>query len=473
MKRLSAKSYIAALVGAGCLFGACGEDRTYQFVEKTERCQWIYDVMSQWYLWNNEMAKPDDTQFFGEPEAFFKKLIVSKDKYSYMETTGGDEEAASEDTRVIDLRSSYGMDFALYIDPVTQSQSSPERVARVLYVLPGSPAYEAGVKRGQWITAIAGHPLSTANYLGLVSGPSTTLVTSVLDFSNPDSLYWQEGQTVEIAASRHMEDNPFYVDSIYKVRDRRVAYLMYNRFSTGPDDTGNETQYNAQMRTIFQRFKGEQPTDFILDLRYNPGGYLSCAQVLASLMAPANAMGKIFCKLEFNETQAAQRNEVYLFDESLTGGANLDLGRVYIITSNLTASASESIINGLAPFMGAEKIVLVGEQTEGKNVASLSFKSPYDYTLHPIVATVYNGNGESNYANGFAPTIRVDELQSITPFYPLGDTREIMLNAALSAIIDDAKKEEDTRAVGAPLLPSPELTSLSLEAPVVEVKGEY
>ena len=102
--------------------GACGEDRTYQFIEKTERCQWIWDVMSQWYLWNGEMTEPDDTQFFGEPESFFKRLIVSKDKYSYFEST-----ATDESTRSIDLRSSYGMDFALYIDPVTQSQSAPGR----------------------------------------------------------------------------------------------------------------------------------------------------------------------------------------------------------------------------------------------------------------------------------------------------------------------------------------------------------
>jgi len=122
--------------------------------------------------------------------------------------------------------------------------------------------------------------------------------------------------------------------------------------------------------------------------------------------------------------------------------------------------------------MGAENVILVGSRTEGKNVASLSFKSPYDYTLHPIVATVFNGNGESDYANGFLPTVQVDELQSIAPLYPLGDMRELMLNAALSSIVSDAK-QEDTRAVGAHHLPSPLLTSFSLGTPVVEVKEEF
>lgn len=467
MKKFSTKKYMAALaMGAGLLCGACGEDRTYQFVEKTERCQWIYDIMTEWYLWADEMPKPSDAQFFGDPETFFKKLIVSKDKYSYMEKKGDAEEGA---TRAINLTSSYGIDFALYVDPVTQSQSSPERVARVLYVLPGSPADVAGVKRGQWITGIGDVSLTTENYFGLINGPATTLVTSELNYSNPDSLYWQAGKTLSLAPSRHMEDNPFYVDTVYQVHGRRVAYLMYNRFSTGPDDTGNETQYNTQMRSIFQRFKAQEPTDFILDLRYNPGGYLTCAQVLASLMAPAEAMGKIFCKLEYSDTEDFHRGEVFLFDEKLTAGAGLGLSRVYIITSSLTASASESIINGLIPFLGKENVILVGSRTEGKNVASLTFNSPYDYILHPIVATVYNGNGESDYANGFEPTVPVDELMSIAPLYPLGDVRELMLNTTLSTILVNAKKEE-TRTSSFPIisLPAPETTSISLQ-PVVEM----
>ena len=143
-------------------------------------------------------------------------------------------------------------------------------------------------------------------------------------------MIWEETEAVEIEASHHMEDNPFYVDTIYQVRGNKIAYLMYNRFSTGPNDTGNETQYNAQMRSIFAKFKSQEVTDVILDLRYNPGGYLSCAQVLASLLAPESAFGKIFCTLKFNENNAT-RNEVMILEKSLTGGANMNLKRLYII----------------------------------------------------------------------------------------------------------------------------------------------
>ena len=148
------------LMGAGWMCGACGEDRTPEFVEKTERCQWIHDVMSQWYLWCDEMPQVSDALYFGNPETFFKKLIVSKDKYSYIEMTG---DATGTTSRAINLSSSYGIDFALYVDPVIGSQSAPERMARVLYVLPQSPAEVAGIRRGDWITAVGGETLTTKN----------------------------------------------------------------------------------------------------------------------------------------------------------------------------------------------------------------------------------------------------------------------------------------------------------------------
>ena len=49
-------------------------------------------------------------------------------------------------------------------------------------------------------------------------------------------------------------------------------------------------------------------------------------------------------------------------------------------------------------------VYLLGEQTEGKNVGSVTFTDDkYDYELHPIVCQIFNAKGQSNYAKGFAP----------------------------------------------------------------------
>ena len=53
---------------------------------------------------------------------------------------------------------------------------------------------------------------------------------------------------------------------------------------------------------------------------------------------------------------------------------SLNLNKVYIITSNRSASASELVINGLSPYID---VVQVGDNTYGKNVGGPA--AVYDY----------------------------------------------------------------------------------------------
>ena len=113
--------------------------------------------------------------------------------------------------------------------------------------------------------------------------------------------------------------------------------------------------------------------------------------------------------------------------------------------------------------MGNENIILVGTQTEGKNVASISFNKSAEYglILHPIVARVYNGDGESDYANGFPPTYEIDELQFIDDYRPLGDTDEIMLNSTLAIIFGQVPSETRVTSSLRPTPLRPVYTSIS------------
>lgn len=83
--------------------------------------------------------------------------------------------------------------------------------------------------------------------------------------------------------------------------------MVYNEFSTGPNNQATDTEYREQMKQIFARFKGQSPDAFILDLRYNPGGYLSCATDLGSYLAPAADLGKVFCTTLYNDISDPQK----------------------------------------------------------------------------------------------------------------------------------------------------------------------
>ena len=427
------------------LLTSCGEDRTGEFYALIEDRMWIEEVMRENYLWAEDMPvieKEDD--YFQEPATFFKKLLSKnalngkEDKYSYMEET---KEASR--TLTLDRASTYGMEFILTSDP---TGTTAHTFARVLYVLPDSPAQKAGIERGDWISAINEERITNDNYEKLTQGGNVSLTrTRITPLENGPG--WQVSKDVlNVGASVAMEINPFLVNKVWEVDGQKIAYLVYNEFSTGPNNEGTESAYNEQMKQIFAQFKAQSPDAFILDLRYNNGGFLQCAQALGSLLAPATAMGQNFANLTFN-AKANPQVIRYSFDTQYAD-ANLNLNKIYILTGQYTASASEVIINGLIPYLGAENVVLIGTKTEGKNVAMTSFKNEtHGLTLWPVIAYVSNANNEGDYSEGFQPTYHLDE-NNIIRWYPLGNPEEYLLKNTLSLITTGTLSDESTTENG-------------------------
>lgn len=426
-------TYIA-LTALTLLLTSCGEDRTGEFYALIEDRMWIEEVMRENYLWAEDMPViENEDDYFQEPSTFFKNMLSKNaldgkgDKYSYMEETKVETEEKTR-SMMLDRTSTYGMEFLLTGDP---TGTTAHTFARVLYVLPDSPAEEAGIKRGDWISTIDQERITTDNYKQLIQGGVISLKRNQL-VQNENGLTWQVRDSLNVGPSATMEINPFFLNKVFEVEGQKIAYLVYNEFATGPNNEGTESVYDEQMKQIFAQFKAQSPDAFILDLRYNNGGFLQCAQALGSLLAPASAMGKDFVNLTFN-AQASPQVIRYPFDKNYAD-ANLNLDKVYILTGGQTASASEAVINGLIPYMGAENVVLIGTKTEGKNVAMQQFKNEtHGLTLWPVVAFVANANDEGNYSEGFNPHHELDENKQ-THWYPLGDPEEYLLKNTLSLI---------------------------------------
>ena len=426
-------TYIA-LTALTLLLTSCGEDRTGEFYALIEDRMWIEEVMRENYLWAEDMPViENEDDYFQEPSTFFKNMLSKNaldgkgDKYSYMEETKVETEEKTR-SMMLDRTSTYGMEFLLTGDP---TGTTAHNFARVLYVLPDSPAEEAGIQRGDWISTIDQERITTDNYKQLIQGGVISLKRNQL-VQNENGLTWQVRDSLNVGPSAMMEINPFFLNKVFEVEGQKIAYLVYNEFATGPNNEGTESVYNEQMKQIFAQFKAQSPDAFILDLRYNNGGFLQCAQALGSLLAPASAMGKDFVNLTFN-AQASPQVIRYPFDKNYAD-ANLNLDKVYILTGGQTASASEAVINGLIPYMGAENVVLIGTKTEGKNVAMQQFKNEtHGLALWPVVAFVANANDEGNYSEGFNPHHELDENKQ-THWYPLGDPEEYLLKNTLSLI---------------------------------------
>ncbi len=420
MNRISKYSFIRlCTVVVLFIFASCGEDRSGEYAELTQEDRWIEQQMQNIYLWYYDMPTVKEENYFAEPKEFFESLLSTKcrdgegDHFSYFESDKTDN-SATDNSLLIDETSSYGFDFMIYNDP---TGTTAHKMARVLFVLPDSPADEAGLKRGDWILKVRGINVTDNNYGYLLQGGATTLTTASLNSTTEEGeivLSWGEETTLEIGASRQVTSNPFYKVEVFSQSGKNIGYLMYDHYSPGPTDTS--TEYNEKMKQIFGDFKSRGVNEFILDLRYNPGGVMSCITELCSFLAPVQNLGQPLFSLQYNNLNT-NRNTTSHLNANLAA-QNLGLNTLYVITSPYTASASETTIYCLKPYMDVK---VIGSTTVGKNVASLGIASPYNFTLHPIVATIYNCKNQSDYENGIRPDYFYNEFSNTDPLGEIGD----------------------------------------------------
>jgi hypothetical protein len=295
----------------------------------------------------------------------------------------------------------------------------------IAYVLKGSPGEKAGLKRGDIILKVDDQTITNSNYTTILS--NQTLKLGLGDFAN--DAFVSNGKSVTVTKVQ-LQTNPILADTIIAWSGKKVGYLAYSQFLTSFDDS---------LRAIFGRFKSAGVNELVLDFRYNGGGYVVSSDLITNLTVKdaAARVGKLMNKKVFNAGYTAylEKNEGASAFETLFKSEPNNLGtlnRVFVLTAGNTASASELVINNLKPFM---EVILIGENTYGKNVGSFSISHPtkkWDYGLQPISFLTENANKESNYGtvSGFTPNYILKD--NVLPYKTLGNPGETYLSKALS-----------------------------------------
>ncbi|MEO1657049.1 MAG: S41 family peptidase [Pseudomonadota bacterium] len=408
---------------------------------------WLRSWTEETYLWNDEVPDLDPATFSNRVD-YFNRL-----KTSAIEPSGEDRDDFhfSQPTEEF-LEQRNSAPTASYGVSYQASSTTVPRDFRVRYTDPGTPAAEevgglAKFVRGAVILTVDGVDLvnatSDADIDTLNAGlfPQTAGETHVFEVLDPGAA---TSRFVTLV-SEDLASDPVNTVEVISTPTGNVGYILFNTFSPFSSE--------AEIVNAMQQLQAANVTDLVLDLRYNGGGLLAIASQLSYMIAgPSFTAGRTFEDLQFNDDAGGVNPVTFETDNSIpfyntTLGFSVDAGislpvlninRVFVLSTDDTCSASESVINGLR---GVDfQVILIGNTTCGK---------PYGFyptdncgeTYYTIQFQGVNDKGFGGYADGFAPSdqgnpafgvvvpgcIVADDLGD-----PLGDENEALLGTALA-----------------------------------------
>lgn len=387
---------------------------------------WVYDQMKEWYLWADllpEKAKTDLTLVTGKDgEDDVKKYYF----YSILNDYPNTDRFSWIRENIVDLTNSlsgvstaFGFSrTAVYLDNTQTSVGF-----FISNVTLESPAAKAGMKRGDVILTVNGTQIDKDNYATIIAN-NETATFGLGELKNGSFVL--SGKTLT-ATKAVVQTDPVHFWKVIEKGDRKIGYLVYTSFLAA---------YDNKLKTVFGELKAKGINELVLDLRMNGGGSIASADLLSSLIVKNLNTNNIIHQDEWNANIKAKYPSVVSPTKFSNQPNNVGVNRLFVLTSNGTASASELIINSLRPYMD---VIIIGQNTYGKNVGSITIKDEtvparWTWGFQPIVLKTINSKGESNYGtkSGFAPNYMVSD--NIYPFKDWGDESETLLKKALEVI---------------------------------------
>lgn len=273
----------------------------------------------------------------------------------------------------------------------------------VVDAVPGNPAAEGGVQRGDIFLEVNGQSVvsfSTDQVANLVKGEIGTDVT--ITFLRPET---EEEYTVVL--TRAIIETP----TVSSQNIEGIGYLDLASFN------GVAT---SQMQTNLTNLLEEDVYGLILDLRGNGGGLLDQAVSIADIFLDKGVI--------LTEKTAADETEIF---ESKDGDLGESLPLVVLVDSS-TASASEVVAGAL---QDRDRAVLIGSRTFGKGVVQLVYNLSDGSQLRVTNAAWFTPNDRPINGIGLTP-----DQEVIETFDNFGN--DLVLQAALDYLNEHYTPEE-------------------------------
>lgn len=253
---------------------------------------------------------------------------------------------------------------------------------RVVSPIDGTPADEAGILAGDFITAIDGAPVQGLNLneaVDMMRGPVDSEIT--LTIARPDE------DPFDVVLVRAV----ITIESVRSRVERNVGYIRITRFTE---------QTQPGLERALQEIRDEAGDDLeglVLDLRNNPGG----------LLEQAISVSDTFLQ----EGEIVSTRGRYAADTTRFNARPGDLAEglpLIVLINGGSASASEIVAGALQDHRRA---IIVGTKSFGKGSVQTIIELPGNVAMKLTTARYYTPSGNSIQAVGIVPDIIVEQAR--------------------------------------------------------------
>jgi carboxyl-terminal processing protease len=385
---------LCANVLQGCGGGGGSSAASSNYV--SDEVEFLVNYMEKSYLFYRDIPTNDVTSE-KTPEKALELRRAKQDRFSNIASA-----AASDALFAEGQITAFGFNQKLEED----------KLLRIGFVQPNSPAQAAGMKRGDAIVAVDGESVAS-----LLSKSLLADAFGPIDVGVRRTVSIQRGaQTFDLALTKatFTLQNASLGKTIPLSNGTKAGYLYYNSFNSPS---------LSQWRSALSTMKAQGATKLVVDLRINGGGLVNIATSLGATLVPSNSSGKLFVQTAYNDKNSASNVNYTIPFDTLAG----TFTEIVFLTSPSTCSASEALIVGIQPYLASTKVVLIGSTTCGK---PFGFSPPvYKSKIYNITSIrIKNSAGFTDYVDGLTPNCKATDNNQLE----LGDEKETLLATALS-----------------------------------------
>ncbi len=275
-----------------------------------------------------------------------------------------------------------------------QLSGGGDKPIRIEEVFPNSPADKGGLKPGDLIVSVGGKSIkgyTIDQARPLITGKEGTQVTLgiVRPSESPTKIF-----TVTLTRAKFTVPTA----TSFTIPGTSLVDIQLTQFSENAD---------TELQKEIQKAKANQASGIILDLRGNPGGYLSQAQNVASEFISAGPNRNVLIVKTRTSSQNYPVNQ---------GGLATNIPLVVLVDGD-TASAAEITTGAIK--INRPEVHIVGQKTFGTGTVLQTYVLADGSALVLGTAEFLLPDGSSIYGKGFMPDTPVALPTNVAPLLPL------------------------------------------------------